>query len=230
MGGVATIKARVLKTAGIGESHLDEKIADLMTNVNPTVGLAAHTGQTDVRITARADSEKEADIMLDQMEQEIRQRVGDYIYGMGDEPLENAVISSLQELGQKIAISETGTGSTLRERIRGVNGGVDVLAFAQEFETVPELQTFLPGVSPETDFSRTVETAAQQLLKETDASIAIAIATHSGGTAIAVASPHTTRARAYAYGGDETQAPIWAGTWGLSIAWRLLREPHEASS
>lgn len=227
MGGATIIKARVLKTAGIGESHLDEKIADLMTNVNPTVGLAAHTGQTDIRITTRADSELEADKMLDEMETEIRQRVGGFIYGMGDEPLENAVVVSLQEIAQKIAVSETGTGGTLRERIQSVTGGSEVLDFAQEFETVPELQTFLPGVSPETDFSRTVETAAQQLLKDTHASIAIAIATHSGGTAIAVASPHATRARAYAYGGDETQAPIWAGTWGLSIAWRLLREPHE---
>ncbi len=227
MGGATIIKALVLKTAGIGESHLDEKIADLMANVNPTVGLAAHTGQTDIRITARADSELEADKMLDKMEKEIRQRVGDFIYGTGNERLENAVVVSLQESDLKIAVSETGTGGTLRERIQGVTGGAEVLAFAQEFETVPELQTFLPGISPETDFSRTVEAAAHQLLKETEASIAIGIATHSGGTAIAVVSPHATRTRAYAYGGEETQAPIWAATWGLSIAWRLLHETHE---
>ena len=49
MGDAKIIKALVLKTAGIGESHLDEKIADLMTSANPTVGLAAHIGQTDIR-------------------------------------------------------------------------------------------------------------------------------------------------------------------------------------
>ena len=51
-----TIKARVLHVAGVGESTIDEWVADLETVSNPTVGLAAHPGQVDVRITAKAES------------------------------------------------------------------------------------------------------------------------------------------------------------------------------
>ncbi|KAB2859734.1 MAG: CinA family nicotinamide mononucleotide deamidase-related protein, partial [Anaerolineae bacterium] len=87
MGQKGIIKALVLKTAGIGESLIDEKIADLMTYANPTVGLAAHTGQTDIRITARADTEAEADEMITKIEHIVRQRLGDFIYGTGKDPL-----------------------------------------------------------------------------------------------------------------------------------------------
>ena len=61
MGGTKTIKARVLRTCAVGESDIDRAIGDLMTLANPTVGLAAHSGQTDVRITAKADTEAEAE-------------------------------------------------------------------------------------------------------------------------------------------------------------------------
>ena len=58
------IKARVIHTAGIGESQIDEMIGDLETLSNPTIGLLAHSGQVDVRITAKANSENEADQMI----------------------------------------------------------------------------------------------------------------------------------------------------------------------
>src|SRR5512133_1371412 len=50
------IKARVLHTAGMGEGAIDEKIGDLELLANPTVGLAAHYGMVDIRITDKDDS------------------------------------------------------------------------------------------------------------------------------------------------------------------------------
>ena len=47
------IKIRVLHCAGLGEGMIDEKIADLETLSNPTVGLAAHTGVVDIRIRSQ---------------------------------------------------------------------------------------------------------------------------------------------------------------------------------
>ena len=84
MGGKGIIKALVLRTAGIGESQIDARIGDLETWSNPTVGLAAHTGQTDIRITARADSEAEADALIAEAEAIIRNESG-LIYGTGAE-------------------------------------------------------------------------------------------------------------------------------------------------
>ena len=47
------IKNRVLRTAGIGESLVDEKVGDLEKLTNPTVGLAAHAGRNGLRVLWR---------------------------------------------------------------------------------------------------------------------------------------------------------------------------------
>ncbi len=78
------IRSRTLRTVGIGESMIDSRIADLMARSNPTVGLAAHLGQTDVRITARAASAERADQMLDEVAADLRARLGEFVYGEGD--------------------------------------------------------------------------------------------------------------------------------------------------
>ena len=52
--GGMVIKARTLRTVGLGESWIDERIDAQMRSANPTVGLAAHSGIVDIRITARA--------------------------------------------------------------------------------------------------------------------------------------------------------------------------------
>ena len=58
------IKTRVLHTVGVGESVVDSKIGHLESMENPVVGLAAHQGIVDIRITATGSSEKEADKLI----------------------------------------------------------------------------------------------------------------------------------------------------------------------
>ena len=65
--GQLIIKSKTLRTCGIGESTVDSRIGDLMRSSNPTVGLAAHPGQTDVRITAKAENEAQADRLIAEM-------------------------------------------------------------------------------------------------------------------------------------------------------------------
>ncbi len=97
------IKVRILRTVGIGESEIDARIADLMTSTNPTVGLAAHAGQTDVRITAKAATQEEADRLLATMVARVRQRLGDVIYGEGEETVEEVVHRLLTMRGWRVA-------------------------------------------------------------------------------------------------------------------------------
>lgn len=97
------IKVRVLRTVGIGESDIDAAIGDLMTSANPTVGLAAHAGQTDVRITAKAESEEEADRLLEDMARRVYARLGDAIYGEGQETVEEVVARLLHARGWRLA-------------------------------------------------------------------------------------------------------------------------------
>jgi len=76
---------RILRTVALGESRIDEAIADLEASANPTVGLSAHPGQTDVRIVAKAATQAEAEAMAAGFEAAIRERLGAAIYGTGDE-------------------------------------------------------------------------------------------------------------------------------------------------
>ena len=113
MGGVKVTRVRVLRTCAVGESNVDRGIGDLMTAGNPTVGLAAHVGQTDVRITAKADTEEEADTLVAGMEAKLRERLGVAIYGVGKVTVAEVVGDLLQEKSLKLGVVDTLTGGQL---------------------------------------------------------------------------------------------------------------------
>jgi nicotinamide-nucleotide amidase len=111
----AIIKSRILRTAGVGESTLDEKIADLELLENPTVGMAAHTGRVDIRITARAANEKEADVLIDHVAKQVRRRIGYAIFGEDNETLEGVTSKLLQKRDESVAIFETLTAGYIAQ-------------------------------------------------------------------------------------------------------------------
>ena len=117
MGGAKIIKARILCTCAVGESNIDRAIGDLMTERNPTVGLAAHAGQTDVRITAKADTEAEADAMIAVMEARLRERLGVAIYGVDKETVPEVVGRLLVEKGLKLGVIDTLTSGQLAREL-----------------------------------------------------------------------------------------------------------------
>lgn len=112
-----TIKARILHTAGVGESQIDALIADLERLSNPTVGLAAHSGQVDVRITAKADSEAVADQMIANVEVELRKRLGKMIYGVDQETLEEMALSNIFHRGWRLVVVEYNLGGAVINRL-----------------------------------------------------------------------------------------------------------------
>lgn len=127
LGLTAVIKSRMLHTVGVPESQVDRLIADLEQGHNPTVGLAAHPGQVDLRITARADRETEADALLATMEAQVRERLGKMIYGADDETLEGVVGRLLRERGLTLAVLETNSGGGIVGRLTRTRPGQRVL-------------------------------------------------------------------------------------------------------
>ncbi|MGD0235172.1 MAG: CinA family nicotinamide mononucleotide deamidase-related protein [Syntrophorhabdales bacterium] len=113
MGGTRTIKTRVLRTCAVGESDIDRAIGDLMTLANPTVGLAAHSGQTDVRVTAKADTEAEAEALIAPIEADLRRRLGIAVYGVDQETVPEVVGRLLADRGLKLAVLDTLTEGRL---------------------------------------------------------------------------------------------------------------------
>jgi len=117
MGARSVIKAKILRTCVIGESQIDTRIGDLMAQGNPTVGLAAHSGQVDIRITAKAADDGEADGLIAPVEAELRARLGNVIYGEGSETLEEVVARLLAGRGLTLALADNVTGGEVAERL-----------------------------------------------------------------------------------------------------------------
>lgn len=234
------IKARILKTAGIGESQLDERIGDdLLQASNPTIGLAAHNGYIDVRITAKADSLTEADTMIAATEALIHKRVGDYIFGYDRDKIENVLIKALREQHLKIGICEA-----------GLEGAVSSV-FSDAPETVTQIIHFPDADSLKTALTLDTEVtlrdlcqqAAQRLegLQNSDACIVIISTPETDEnedknemTVVLTKVGDQTRIRGYGFGGKSGYSREWVRTWSLSSVWRMLREqlaskatPHE---
>jgi nicotinamide-nucleotide amidase len=133
------IKARILRTAGIGESQIDSRLGDLLTAANPTIGLAAHAGQTDVRITAKANSEQEADRLIAPVEAEVRERLGEVIYGTGKETVQEVLLRGLAQAGLTLAVAEAGTGGRLTNRLATAPGAARVFRGGQVAHDPPAL-------------------------------------------------------------------------------------------
>ena len=111
------IKARVLHTSGMGEGAIDEKIGQFELLANPTVGLAAHYGMVDIRITAKAETSEKADLLISGVETSIRELLGRVIYGADDETLEGVVLAALTARKWTLAVVEVNTGGELSRQL-----------------------------------------------------------------------------------------------------------------
>jgi len=101
----SAILIRTIHTAGIGESSVDELVSDLEKMSNPTVGLAAHPGQVDIRITAKANTRELAHELIAPVEIKVRQLLGDFIYGEDDITLNKVISDELKLKNIKLVIN-----------------------------------------------------------------------------------------------------------------------------
>ncbi|EQB4339185.1 competence/damage-inducible protein A [Clostridium botulinum] len=114
----STIKSKVLRITGIGESDVADLISDILENqTNPTVAPYAKQGETTLRITAKANSEEKAISLIVPIEKKIRQILGDNIYGSGETSLEEVVVSILVKRNLTIATAESCTGGSLAGKL-----------------------------------------------------------------------------------------------------------------
>ena len=113
------ITHRILKVAGMGESAVDDLVGHLIANSrNPTVGVLAHPGQVDVRITAKARSLEAAAEMIEPVEAEVRNLLGGHVFASDDDSMEDAVAALLREGRKTVSVYEDVTGGMLAGRIQ----------------------------------------------------------------------------------------------------------------
>ncbi len=113
--------SRVLRFFGIGESQLVTVLADLIDKqTDPTLAPYAKVGEVTLRLSTKADSQEEANVRLNQLEEEILQRdhlrVFFYAYG-DDNSLVKTIVTLLEEKKQSLGILENGTGGLLQAEL-----------------------------------------------------------------------------------------------------------------
>ena len=124
----SVIVSKNIYILGMGESAVEEKLRYMMEELeNPTVAPYAGNGECRVRVSARAKDEATASEMCDRQIEEIRKtEVGDYIYGIDVDSMENALVMHLRERGMTLACAESCTGGLIAKRITDVSGCSDV--------------------------------------------------------------------------------------------------------
>lgn len=222
------IKARVLKTAGIGESSLDDLIGtELLEASNPTVGLAAHNGQVDIRITAKADTIETAEEMIGRVEGQLRERVDKYIFGYDSDRLEDVLMRTLDTQGATIAVSETGMQGTITAML-----GARENAVVRTYLTPDELKQTL-NITDTSGNRELAVKAAQALQQETGATIVVVIVSEpdidesidsNETTSVVVMSGDKMRQRSYGFGAKSDLARGWVSLWSMASAWWILRD------
>ncbi|MFD2371376.1 competence/damage-inducible protein A [Brevibacillus sp. GCM10020057] len=116
--------SRVFRFYGIGESALEEKLIDLIEKQdNPTIAPYAKEFEVTLRVTARAATTEQGEALILPVEEEIRRRVGQYIYGTGENSsLHEVLVQELARRGETIACAESCTGGTVASLITSVPG------------------------------------------------------------------------------------------------------------
>jgi nicotinamide-nucleotide amidase len=117
------IYTRTLHTVGIGESDVDNKIESLFRTLeNPKIAVLAHDFKVDVKIMAKARSRADANLLIAPVEAELRERIGQGIFGTDAETLEGAIIHRLAKHGMTIGTAESITGGAVADALVRVPG------------------------------------------------------------------------------------------------------------
>jgi nicotinamide-nucleotide amidase len=215
-----TIVSRILRTVAVGESRIDQLIADLETSANPTVGLSAHPGQTDVRIVAKAPSLAEAEALVDGFEEKIRGRLGAAIYATGDAALEAVIAGLLRERDATLAVAET---LTLGDLSRRLGAHPDIFRGGIVAADGPGLARLL-GLGEVTIAGQAGSVAlAKGLQHGWGATYGLAVLGDEEDRAwVAIAGPGRVDSRRLRFQGRDRRARTWTTTVALEFMRRLL--------
>lgn len=120
------IVSRNIRVFGLGESNMETILHDMMAqSTNPTIAPYAKTSECFARVTAKADTPEECEKLLDPVVEQICGLLGEDVYGVDVDSLEQVVGDGLRERGLTLAVAESCTGGLLSKRITDVPGCSD---------------------------------------------------------------------------------------------------------
>jgi nicotinamide-nucleotide amidase len=145
----APFVCRVLKTTGLGESLVEQKIAPPLRHLierGLDLGYCARNGEVDVRVTARGDL---AVALVDEASQIIQDLIGKHVFGLDEDRLETVVVQLLTEQKKTVALAESCTGGYISHRLTNVPGASVVFLSGMVTYSNEAKQQFV-NVRPET--------------------------------------------------------------------------------
>ncbi len=118
------IHHKLIRTIGIGESFLAEKIAEWEKALPPHIRLAylPSLGEVKLRLTAFGDSLEQLQVETNELTKTLKAQIDQFIYGYGEEPIEVVIGSMLREKKLTLSIAESCTGGYLSHLITSVPG------------------------------------------------------------------------------------------------------------
>lgn len=222
----------LLRTVGIVASSLKETLTGLAREPHEKVTYDAFAGQANIRLWAQGNSDEEVATRLAGLKEEVQQRLGDHVYGEGDERLENVVLKILDESKRRLILVECNTNRLLARSWQRLLTADDDLVSSIATDSDQELAAYL-HISPYTaneDLVRWCRAVAEMLLEEAKADLSLVIfkSVMQGGVQVLVtlASPHGVSVTNRSFGGHPDYIDEWAATLGLTHLRRWLLVHH----
>jgi len=247
LAGGDVIVSRIVRCAGMGESAVAERLADLFaSSTNPTIAYLASMGEVKVRITAKAPSRAQAEALAEPVVAEVRGRLGDVVFSEDDESLEQTVLRLLGASGRTLACAESLTGGGVGARLTAL-AGASASFIGSAVVYTAEAKGRVLGV-PENVLAGGTVTEACALAMATGArdlygaDVALALTGAAGPEPHDGAAPGTiwvavadttgfTHARGFVSRGERDRVRRWAEQAGLDLVRRHLEGvPLPASS
>lgn len=235
------IYSRVLQTYGIGESMLETKIDDLiLAQKNPTLAFLVRPTGVIIRITAKAENEAAAEALIAPVENEIRARLGNHVYGADADKIEEIVGKDLLEKQLTVATAESCTGGLVASRLTDVAGSSEyvkggIVSYTDEIKAKAlhvsrELLAEHGAVSEPT--ARAMAEGARRALGTDVAVSTTGLAGPGGGTEktpvgtvfVAVAGEKGTVAEKHNFTGTRGQVKFRASQAALALLRKYIRE------
>ena len=184
----AAIVSKNIHFFGIGESALAEMLDGLLIDT-PALSAATYCkeGEVRIRITARADSEAEAEGACEAYAQKImRTDAGKFVYGVDVGTIENAVVKALHESGLTLSAAESCTGGLISKRVTDISGCSDVF-FGGCVTYTNDVKQRLIGVSEKT--LEQYGAVSEQTAREMARGVRLATGSDIGVSATGIAGP-----------------------------------------
>lgn len=229
---------RVIRSWGLPESTVGERLADVfLVDGNPSMALLASEAEIKVRLVADADTDVEAEALIEPVEGIVRDRLGEAVFGVDDETVERRVHDLLGERGWTVAVAESITAGLVLHRLTNPPGASTVVRGGMVvYQTATKLDPL--GVDPATIEAHGVvsePTAAEMarlVAERMGASVGVALTGAAGpdpldgvdpGTVVvAVHTPEGDRVRTIRLPGDRERVRRYSATAALHLLRRAL--------